>query len=123
MHCPRYVNNKYIFARRDFGRRYPRRRLRHKQEEILRFPLIKHQAGFNPVADQTVVQDISSQAKEIVNFSPLVHRRATLQIFLPYYLVSVTAVAFALVQTHNRPCRRLLVYSNAMRRRFYRLQR
>jgi hypothetical protein len=29
---------------------------------------------------------ISSQAKEIVNFSPLVHRRATLQIFLPYYL-------------------------------------
>jgi hypothetical protein len=29
---------------------------------------------------------ISSQAKEIVDFSPLVHRRATLQIFLPYYL-------------------------------------
>jgi signal transduction histidine kinase/CheY-like chemotaxis protein len=46
---------------------------------------------------------ISSQAKEIVNFSPLVHRRATLQIFLPYYLdmrISSETLAAEQIQLH-----------------------
>jgi hypothetical protein len=45
---------------------------------------------------------VSSQAKEIVNFSSLVHRRATLQIFLPYYLYALTR-SQSLVIRRQRP--------------------
>jgi hypothetical protein len=57
------------------------------EQTLIREINVPHSPGFVDSYVATLSFNVSSQAKEIVNFSPLVHRRATLQIFLPYYLV------------------------------------